>query len=104
MLDPTYCVGTFSVRAPSAVPTWPRHTTGRGLAGGRPRQRDGEVLLARGANARRRELVLGRAQLLRRVLLRAYFEGYRRIPDGDDPDFIAIEKAGIESLKRAKLP
>jgi hypothetical protein len=26
----------------------------------------------------------------------AYFEGYRRIPDGDDPDFIAMEKAGLE--------
>jgi hypothetical protein len=26
----------------------------------------------------------------------AYFEGYRRVPDGDDPDFIAIEKAGLE--------
>lgn len=26
----------------------------------------------------------------------AYFEGYRRIPDGDDPDFIAMEKIGIE--------
>ena len=26
----------------------------------------------------------------------AYFEGYRRIPDGDDPDFLAMEKIGIE--------
>lgn len=26
----------------------------------------------------------------------AYFDGYRRIPDGDDPDFIAMEKAGLE--------
>lgn len=26
----------------------------------------------------------------------AYFEGYRRIPDGDDPDFIALEKASLE--------
>jgi predicted transcriptional regulator len=26
----------------------------------------------------------------------AYFEGYRRIPDGNDPDFIAMEKAGLE--------
>ena len=25
-----------------------------------------------------------------------YFEGYRRIPDGDDPDFIAMEKVGFE--------
>ncbi|MBI2323551.1 MAG: hypothetical protein HYY42_03680 [Chloroflexi bacterium] len=38
-----------------------------------------------------------------RALEEAYFEGYRRIPDGDDPDFIAIEKIGIESLKKAKL-
>lgn len=34
------------------------------------------------------------------ALEQAYFEGYRRIPDGDDPDFIAIERAGIESLRR----
>lgn len=26
----------------------------------------------------------------------AYFEGYRRIPDGDDPDFIAMEKAWLD--------
>jgi predicted transcriptional regulator len=26
----------------------------------------------------------------------AYFDGYRRIPDGDDPDFIAMEKAWLE--------
>jgi hypothetical protein len=26
----------------------------------------------------------------------AYFESYRRIPDGDDPDFIAMEKAWLE--------
>ena len=26
----------------------------------------------------------------------AYFDGYRRIPDGDDPDFLAMEKIGIE--------
>lgn len=26
----------------------------------------------------------------------AYFEGYRRIPDGDNPDFIAMEKAWLE--------
>jgi hypothetical protein len=26
----------------------------------------------------------------------AYFEGHRRIPDGDDPDFIAMEKVGLE--------
>jgi hypothetical protein len=25
----------------------------------------------------------------------AYFDGYRRIPDGDDPDFIAMEKASL---------
>jgi predicted transcriptional regulator len=33
----------------------------------------------------------------------AYFEGYRRIPDGDDPDFVAIEKVGIEDLRKANL-
>jgi hypothetical protein len=25
----------------------------------------------------------------------AYFDGYRRLPDGDDPDFVAMEKIGI---------
>jgi predicted transcriptional regulator len=25
----------------------------------------------------------------------AYFDGYRRIPDGDDSDFLAMEKIGI---------
>lgn len=25
----------------------------------------------------------------------AYFEGYRRIPDGGDPDFMAMERIGI---------
>jgi metal-responsive CopG/Arc/MetJ family transcriptional regulator len=39
-----------------------------------------------------------------RALEEQYFAGYERIPDGDDPDFIAIEKVGIESLKRARLP
>jgi len=33
----------------------------------------------------------------------AYFEGYRRIPDATDADFAAIERAGIEDLKKAKL-
>jgi hypothetical protein len=28
----------------------------------------------------------------------AYFDGYRRIPDGDDPDFLAMEKIGIEDM------
>jgi hypothetical protein len=28
----------------------------------------------------------------------AYFEGYRRIPDGDDPDFIAMEEVGLSDL------
>ena len=28
----------------------------------------------------------------------AYFDGYRRIPDGDDPDFLAMEKIGVEDL------
>ena len=36
-------------------------------------------------------------------LEKAYFDGYRRIPDGNDPDFIAIEKIGIESLRKANL-
>jgi len=31
----------------------------------------------------------------------AYFEGYRRIPDGDDPDFIATERAWLEDLSSA---
>jgi len=30
--------------------------------------------------------------------IEAYFEGYRRIPDGDDPDFIAAEKIALEDL------
>lgn len=38
-----------------------------------------------------------------KALEEAYFDGYRRIPDGDDPDFIAIERVGIEELKKAKL-
>jgi len=33
--------------------------------------------------------------------IEAYFEGYRRIPDGDDPDFIAMEKIGLEDLSCA---
>ena len=28
----------------------------------------------------------------------AYFEGYRKTPDGDDPDFLAMESAGLEDL------
>lgn len=28
-----------------------------------------------------------------------YFAGYRAIPDGDDEDFAAIERAGIEDLR-----
>jgi hypothetical protein len=28
----------------------------------------------------------------------AYFDGYRRIPDGDDPDFIAMEEVGLKDL------
>lgn len=31
----------------------------------------------------------------------ACFEGYRRIPDGDDPDFIAMEKVGLEDARWA---
>lgn len=30
--------------------------------------------------------------------IEAYFEGYRRFPDGDDPDFIAMEKIALEDL------
>lgn len=33
----------------------------------------------------------------------AYFDGYRRIPDGNDPDFAAIERVGIADLKKADL-
>lgn len=36
-------------------------------------------------------------------LERQYFDGYRRIPDGDDSDFVAIQAVGIEQLKKAKL-
>lgn len=38
-----------------------------------------------------------------KALEERYFEGYRRIPDGDDPDFIAIEKVAIEDMKKANL-
>jgi hypothetical protein len=31
----------------------------------------------------------------------AYFEGYRRIPDDDDPDFIAMQKARLEDAPGA---
>ncbi len=34
---------------------------------------------------------------------RAYFDGYRRLPDGSDADFAAIEAIGIADLKKAKL-
>jgi len=37
------------------------------------------------------------------ALEEAYFEGYRRIPDGDDADFAAIERVGIEELRKAGL-
>ncbi len=33
----------------------------------------------------------------------AYFEGYRRVPDGNDPDFAGIEAVGIADLKKARL-
>lgn len=36
------------------------------------------------------------------ALEQAYFDGYRRIPDGDDPDFIAVERAGIKSLRQLR--
>jgi predicted DNA-binding protein len=38
-----------------------------------------------------------------KTLEEQYFDGYRRIPDGDDPDFIAFEKAAIEDMKKAHL-
>lgn len=38
-----------------------------------------------------------------KALEERYFEGYRRIPDGEDPDFIAFERAAIEDLKKANL-
>ena len=38
-----------------------------------------------------------------KALEEQYFEGYRRIPDGDDPDFIAFEKAAIQDMKKAGL-
>jgi hypothetical protein len=28
----------------------------------------------------------------------AYFDGYRRMPDGGDPDFVAMEKIGIQDM------
>lgn len=36
------------------------------------------------------------------ALVAAYFEGYRRIPDTDDEDFKAVERAGIKSLRRLR--
>ena len=33
--------------------------------------------------------------------IEAYFEGYRRIPDGNDVDFIAMEKVGLEDAADA---
>lgn len=38
-----------------------------------------------------------------KALEEQYFDGYRRIPDGDDPDFMALEKAFLRDLKKAKL-
>lgn len=35
-----------------------------------------------------------------KALEEQYFDGYRRIPDGDDPDFIAWEKAAIEDMAK----
>jgi len=35
-------------------------------------------------------------------LEQAYFEGYRRIPDGTDEEFKAAERAGIETLRRMR--
>ncbi len=37
------------------------------------------------------------------ALEEAYFDGYRRIPDGADRDFTAIERVGIEDLKKANV-
>ncbi|OLD52163.1 MAG: hypothetical protein AUI58_04175 [Chloroflexi bacterium 13_1_40CM_2_70_6] len=34
--------------------------------------------------------------------VRAYFEGYRRFPETDE-EFRALERAGLEDLKRADL-
>src|SRR6266571_3838891 len=30
--------------------------------------------------------------------IEAYFDGYRRSPDGDDPDFIAMEDIGLKDM------
>lgn len=38
-----------------------------------------------------------------KALEEAYFEAYRRFPDGDDPDFIAIERVAIEDMRKANL-
>lgn len=38
-----------------------------------------------------------------KALEERYFDGYRRIPDGDDPDFIALEKAALEDMNKANL-
>lgn len=38
-----------------------------------------------------------------RTMEEAYFDGYRRTPDGADADFAAIEHAGIEDLRKARL-
>lgn len=35
-----------------------------------------------------------------KALEEQYFDGYRRIPDGEDPDFIAWEKAAIEDMAK----
>lgn len=33
--------------------------------------------------------------------IEAYFDGYRRIPDGDDPDFMAMEEIALKDLSYA---
>lgn len=33
--------------------------------------------------------------------IEAYFDGYRRIPDGDDPDFLAMEAVSLQDLSDA---
>lgn len=36
------------------------------------------------------------------ALVEAYFEGYRRIPDTEDEEFRAVERAAVKSLRRLR--
>lgn len=36
------------------------------------------------------------------ALVESYFDGYRRVPDTDDEDFKAVERAAVKSLRRLK--